>query len=117
MEEPPVVLEPRPASPPCPSMSLPARLTNVFAAPGDVFEDVRSARPSMANWLIPALLIIIVGWIGAAVMLAQPTIQHQLSEIGEKAIQKQIEKSHLSKEQEERMREAASKFGSLGPKI
>ena len=39
------------------AMSLAARLLNVFATPGDVFDDVKVAPASTANWLVPALLL------------------------------------------------------------
>ena len=70
-----------------------------------MFDEVKVAAASVANWLTPALLLIVVSWVGAWLMLAQAPIQHQLSEISDKAIQQQIQKGHLSKEQAEKARE------------
>ena len=41
--------------------SLASRLLNVFAAPGDVFEEIRTGTPSTANWLVPLLLACLLG--------------------------------------------------------
>ncbi len=73
-------------------MSLAARLFNVFATPGDVFHEVKDARPSTMNWLLPALILIVVSWAASWVIFSQPSINHQLSEMTEKAIQKQVER-------------------------
>jgi hypothetical protein len=77
----PPVLEPAPAPAVPPESSLLARLLNVFAIPGRVFEEVRgAARHRIGNWLVPALLssvaLALAGW----VMLSMPTVWQQLAE-------------------------------------
>ena len=98
-------------------MSLASRLVNVLAAPGEVYEQVKGATASVANWMAPAVLLILVSWIGAWFIFSQPAIQHQLTDIQDKAIQKAIEKQHLSQQQAETAREAAAKYAGLGTKI
>ena len=55
-------------------MTLMARLLNVFAIPGSVFEDVRSARFSPGNWLVPMLLAGIIGAMTADLIFSQPAV-------------------------------------------
>jgi len=43
-----------------PSSSLAGRLLNVFAAPGDVFDGLKTANSSVANWLVPILIVMLV---------------------------------------------------------
>ena len=50
----PPVLESKPTPPP--GTSLLARLLNVLAMPGQVFEEVRPARHAAGNWLVPVPL-------------------------------------------------------------
>jgi hypothetical protein len=107
----------QPAMPGPPSTSLIARLLNVFAAPGDVFEEVKAARSSVANWLAPALILIFVSWISAALILSQDTIRQQLNDISARAIEKQIEAKKIPPERAEAARQAGEKFGSIGTKI
>lgn len=94
-------------------MSLPARMLNVFAVPGEVFEEVRVSPPAAANWLVPALLLIVLGWIGSWLIFSQDSIRYQITELTEKAIQTQIEKAKVPEAQAEQMR----KFGSIGLKV
>jgi hypothetical protein len=61
-----------------PVRSLPSRLINVFAAPGEVFEEVKARPPVVWNWLAPALLFLLVGAVSAVVIFSRPTIQQQL---------------------------------------
>jgi hypothetical protein len=98
-------------------MSLTARLMNIFAAPGEVFDEVRTAAPSVANWLAPALILILVSWVGVAVVFSQPAIKQQLNEVVDKAIHQAIEKQHLPKDKEEHAIEMAEKVGSISTMI
>ncbi len=108
MEQPSAMPEapPSPAQPPA-TMSLGARLLNVFAIPGEVFEEVRSTGPAASNWLVPALLLIAVSWVSAWLIFSQESIQQQLREMTAKAIQPRIEKAHVPQEQAEQIRQMA----------
>ena len=73
-------------------MSLTARLVNVFAVPGEVFDDAKVAKSTATNWLVPALLACVVGMVSALIMFSQPTIQQQLREQQEKAMKPELDK-------------------------
>ena len=94
-------------------MSLAARMVNIFAAPGDVFEDIKDSPPSTANWLVPAVVLVVVGWICAAIILSQDAFRHQVSDLVEKNIQKQIEKTHMPEQQAD----MARKMGEISWKV
>jgi hypothetical protein len=102
---------------PAPATSLAGRLMNVFAAPGDVFSEVKTAAPSVANWLVPAILFMVLSWLSAALIFSQPAIRQQISELSTKAIDRQVEKGKLSGAQAEQARAAAEKFGRVGSEI
>jgi hypothetical protein len=109
--------EPPPGVPPTPATSLAGRLMSVFAAPGDVFSEVKTAAPSVANWLVPAVLFMVLSWLSAGLIFSQPAIRQQISELSTKAIDRQVEKGKLSSAQAEQARAAAEKFGGVGYKI
>jgi hypothetical protein len=93
MEEPLPIRETPPDAPQPPATSLAARLLNVFAIPGEVFEGVRASRFSVGNWLLPALLSAVVGVLTIIVFLSQPSVQRQMRERGEqqaKALEQQV---------------------------
>ena len=64
-------------------MSLAGRLLNVLAAPGEVFDQVKTAAPSTGNWLTPALLLIAVSWLGTWLVFSQEGLRHQVAEYSE----------------------------------
>jgi hypothetical protein len=53
------------SQPSVPSTSTPIRqkLLNIFVSPGDVFEEVVTGPPRVANWLVPTLLVCMAGLI------------------------------------------------------
>jgi len=117
MEQNPSVSDPQPPAMEPPTTSLMARMANVFAMPGEVFEAVKASPPCAANWLVPALILVLVSWVGGGVILSQATIRQQLNEITSKAIEKQIEATKMPKQQADAAREAGEKFGSIGTKV
>ena len=116
MDQPQPTSEPAPVSPPS-SMSLVGRLANVFAAPGEVFDDLKAAPVRTANWLVPTILFMLVSWLSAWLIFSQESIRQQLTQISDKAIDRQVEKGKLTSEQAEKARETAEKFGTVGYKV
>jgi Yip1 domain len=116
MEEPLQTQESSPEAP-SPNMSLGGRLLNVFATPGDVFEEVKRAKDSAANWLVPAVILILVSWAAAALIFSQDSIKHQLSDITGQAIDKQVQSGHLTEQQAEQARAAGEKWAGIASRI
>jgi hypothetical protein len=118
MEEPPSLPPPvesvEPVGPRQPSMSLFARLLNVFAVPGEVFDDVKASVPSIANWLAPAFLYLVVGVVGALLISSQPAVQQQIRDMQDRMIQKMVDKGMLSKEQAERQQAGSAVGAKVG---
>jgi len=117
MDQTPLTQEPQPDAPPPPAMSLGARLLNVFATPGDVFQEMKSARASAANWLVPAVILLVMSWTASWLILSQDQIRHQLSEITDQAIQKQVERTHMSEQQAEQARAMGEKWAGISARI
>src|SRR5947199_5373252 len=90
-----------------PRSSLASRLLNVFAAPGEVFDSIKNTAAAHSNWVAPALILLVVSWIGGALVFSQDSIKQQIRDTSEKAIEKQIAKQHMPEAQAEKMREAA----------
>src|SRR5882672_9107589 len=93
-----------------PSSSLGARLMNVFAMPGEVFDEIKARPISSANWLLPVVLAALVGVVYITVVFSQETVLQQMREMQDRAMEKKLEK--LPKEQREKVREMADKFRS-----
>jgi len=98
-------------------MSLAARLMNVFAVPGEVFEEVKAASHSAANWLVPVLIASVVGVASVIIVFSQPAIQQQIHEkqvaAMEKKFDKEVQAGRMTKEQSDKALETMERF--LGP--
>jgi len=94
--------------------SLLAKFMNVFAVPGEVFDEVRQSPVSQANWLVPALTLVLVGFIGSYLALSQQAIQQQMREMQEKPFQKMVESGKISQEMANQQMEMAQGFGKIG---
>jgi VIT1/CCC1 family predicted Fe2+/Mn2+ transporter len=103
--------------PTAPQSSLMGRLANVYAAPGEVFEQVACSPFSAANWVAPALIFILAGWLGAWLIFSQDSIKQQLRDIAEQAIQRQVDKGRIGQQQADAARQAAEKFGNIGATV
>jgi hypothetical protein len=117
MEEPPPIIETTPSEPSPPAMSLPARLMNVFAIPGDVFDEVKKTPGSTANWLVTLLLFIGVGLVGVRLVYSQPAVQQQMREMNDQVIQKLVDKGRITKEQAEQQRNASEVGSKVSPYV
>jgi hypothetical protein len=87
MDAPPLIKEGHPPAPEVPRMSLAAKLLNVFAVPGEVFNDVKRTPPMLSNWVVPVLLAALVGAVSVVLLLSQPSIQKQFQERQRKFIE------------------------------
>ena len=92
------------------STSLAARMANVFAAPGEVFDEVKSAPASVANWLVPAVLLALVGIVYAFVLFSQPSIQQQIREQQEQAIEQMVKDGKRTQAEADQALAAIEKF-------
>ena len=101
-----------------PPSSLIGRLLNVFAAPGDVFEELKTSKPMVANWLVPLLLACLTGVIYAFVVFSQENILRSLREAQEQQLQKQVDSGKMTKQQADQALEMMPTimkiFGSAG---
>ncbi len=105
--------EPPPLGTPAPTTSLAGRLLNVFAAPGEVFEEVKATPPSVANWLVPVIIYAVVGAISVCIMFAQPAIQQTVHDQQVKAMDKLVQQGKLTQAQEDQALQVMEKF--MGP--
>lgn len=106
-----------PEGPPQPSMSPAARLLNVIAAPGEVFAEIKATPLNNINWLIPAFLLIVVSWVGAALVLSQESFKHQIREVTARAVEQQIQKMHLPPDKAEQARQQAEKWAEISTSL
>ncbi len=92
-EQTPVTTEPE--SP----MSFTDKMINIFASPGELFEDVRVTPPTASNWVIPMLLFMVVAFLMGQVMFMNPSLLGQMSDMMRAGIDEMVAEGKLTPEQ------------------
>lgn len=99
-----------PAEVPKPTTSLTSKLFNVFTDPGEVFEEVKNSKPSLANWLVPVLLGALVGIISVFVLFSQPAILQKIHDQQAKAFDDQVKAGKMTQAQADQAEAMTEKF-------
>jgi hypothetical protein len=86
-------------------MSLGARLMNVFAAPGELFEALRQSGFSVANWLVPGTLVAFLGILSTLIVFSEPALIEQVQAMQDKAYDQAVADGKMTQEQAEQVRE------------
>jgi hypothetical protein len=107
METIPIISDPGPKQP---QTTIWSRLLNVFAAPGEVFEEVKTSAPNISNWLVPALIYAVVGIISAFVIFSQPAIMQQIRDQQEKVMDQQVKNGKMTQAQADQATAMMEKF-------
>ena len=97
-----------------PQTSIWSRLLNVFAAPREVFEEVKNSPPSTSNWLVPALIYVVVGVISSFVIFSQPAIVQQIRDQQAKVMDQQVKDGKMTQAQADQATAMMEKFAGPG---
>ena len=89
-------------------------MLNIFATPGDVFEEeVKAALPSVGNWLVPVIIYGLMTAVASVLVLSQPAIAQKIHEKQEKVFDDQVKAGKITQEQANQM----EKYTELGAKV
>jgi hypothetical protein len=119
MDLPPPIPESEPstaASRP-PATSVAARMLNVFATPGAVFEEVKTASASVANWLVPIVVYGLVTAVASVLILSQPVFVQKMRDQQEKVFEAQVKAGKMTREQADKAMETVEKFSGPIAKV
>lgn len=87
MNEPPPI-DSADSTPPTP-MPLLARMMNVFAVPGEVFENIRRSPNAPSSWVMPILIACVVSVLAALILYSQPAVVAQTRQMMNQQFEKQ----------------------------
>lgn len=93
--------------------SVAATLTNIIAAPGEAADQIQGRPAKVAHWLVPALLLALVGTLMSWLVLSQPAIREQLKETREKAVQKMVESGQVKADDAAKGAEARERLAPM----
>src|SRR5437870_13720749 len=75
------------------------RMFNVLPAPGEVFREIKERPVNHMNWLLPAIIWLVVGSALVLILFSMDTFQHEMKKQQEKAIQQQVDKGKMTQAQ------------------
>lgn len=93
-----------------PAMSLGGRLTNIFASPGEVFDQVKTGPPSHANWLVPLLLGYVMIIVHIMVAFSQPAVIQGVRDQQGKKFEEMVAEGKMTQEQAEGAMQQVERF-------
>jgi hypothetical protein len=97
-------------------MSFTDAMVNVFASPGEVFENVRQTPVTHKTWVVPTVLLVIIGALLAFVIMSNPAVSEQYRQQSkaqmEKQFDKQVQEGKMTQEQADRARAQAEQFST-----
>jgi hypothetical protein len=96
------------------STTIWSRLLNVLVSPGEVFEEVKSSAPSPSNWLVPAVILAIIGAVSVFVIFSQPAIIQQIHDQQVKTLDQQVSAGKMTQAQEDQALTVMDKFAGPG---
>lgn len=108
-------------------MSFTDRIVNIFASPGELFENVRQTGPTSSNWVFPWLVFVVVAIATGQLVMNNPSLADQLATTIRQALDKSVQEGSMKQEQADQAFEftrpgsawftliqvASSVFGSL----
>jgi hypothetical protein len=94
-------------------MPFTEKLTNIFASPGELFENVRLTGPTTANWLVPLLIFIVVAILMNQVMMHNASLADQFGAIIKKSMSEQVQQGKMTQEQADQAYETFARPGSM----
>ncbi len=85
------------------------KLVNVYAAPGELYENVRQTPPTHSSWVVPLTLVILVTILMTFIVQTNPSLTQQYKDIVQKQMEKVVEQGNITQEQ------ADQQLESFGP--
>jgi len=93
-------------------MSFTEKLTNIFASPGELFENVRMTGPTTSNWLIPWIIFVVVAIAMGQLVINNPSLADQLGATIREKFNQQVQEGDMTQEQADQAYEQFAKPGS-----
>jgi hypothetical protein len=100
----------QPETPDAPASSLAGRLTNIFVSPSEVFDEIKTSKRNKINWIVPLVLIMIVGVLYTVVVMGQSRIIQGMKDAQEKKFQEMVTAGKITQKQADDMLAAVEKF-------
>jgi hypothetical protein len=99
--------------PSAPTISLSDIIINVFSAPADAFEGIRTSPARASVWLIPLILLIVLSATSIWTVFSNDTLRDQALQVQRERIQEQARTGKITQEQADQALEGMSRGGGM----
>ena len=93
-----------------PETSLGNRMMNVFIAPAEVFDEIKSSPPRTGNWLMPMILAIVVGWVYTVLVFSQPGVIQAMKDAQARKWQQMVDSGKYTQKQADQIQAMSENF-------
>ncbi len=94
-------------------MPLIDKLTGVFTAPAEVFENLVKSKPKTIDWIVPIVILIVLAILSNFLKFNNEQIRDSLVAFQEQRIDKLVEEGKMTEEQAEIAKERIETFGEV----
>jgi hypothetical protein len=100
--------QPLPSAP-----SLANTISDVFAAPSEVFQSLKNTAPSSILWITPFIATLLIVIVSVIMIFTNETLKSEMKEIQSKAIQKMVDDGKLTQEQADMAETRSESMGGM----
>jgi hypothetical protein len=99
-----------PAATPPAVTSFMTRAANVFAAPGELYDEVAANRTQTSSWLIPFILSILLAVLFTVVIYNNPVVRQQIYDTQGRAFDKRVTDGKMTQQEADQARDKMEKL-------
>ncbi len=93
-------------------MPFSEKVMNIFASPGELYENVRQTGKTTSNWLLPMIIFIIIAAVTSQLLIQNSSLSDQLGAVIKKGFDKQVQEGKMPQDRADQTFEQFAKPGS-----
>jgi hypothetical protein len=93
--------------------SLANSISDVFAAPSEVFQNLKNTAPSPKLWVAPFIATLLIVIVSVIMIFTNQTLKSEMKETQSKAIQKMVDEKKLTQEDADKIETRSESMGGM----
>lgn len=100
-------------APSAPTISFSDIMMNVFAAPADAYEGIRTSPARASVWVVPMIVVILLSCVYTWIMFSNEAIKTQFMDARREALQEQVQSGKIRQDQADAGMDQMEKAGGM----
>jgi hypothetical protein len=93
--------------------SLGNTISDVFASPSEVFQNLKNTAPSPILWVAPFIATLLIVVVSVVMIFTNESLKAEMKDVQSKAIQKMVDERKLTQEQADKAEAKAESMGGM----